>query len=125
MCTSEADYRRGLPYSGAALFFIAGPSSGKTSKSATTLYDPRRHADRRAIRNIGSAVVSEGYSVIGAYCVIYSQCHLTPFMEIEDYVFFGPGVVTMSDPAAAHYRPQIVREEAGTESGAWSTHWRR
>lgn len=63
--------------------------------------------------HIGNGVYSEGYTEIGDRCVIHAQSHLTSFMTIHDYVFFGPGVVTMNDPAAAHYRDFIEREIKG------------
>lgn len=61
---------------------------------------------------IGCLVKCEGYTTIGNRCVIHAQSHLTSFMTIEDYVFFGPSCVTMNDPVAAHYR-EIEREVRG------------
>lgn len=66
--------------------------------------------DRTAI---GNHVSSEGYTKIGADCVIHAGSHLTAFMEIGDKVFFGPGVITMNDPKAAHFRPHLEREIKG------------
>lgn len=61
---------------------------------------------------IGCLVKCEGYTSVGARSVIHAQTHMTAFMTIEDYVFFGPGCTTMNDPAAAHYR-DIQRDVRG------------
>ena len=53
---------------------------------------------------VGCLVKSEGYTRIGKRTVIHAQTHLTSFMDIGDYVFFGPKCVTMNDPDAAHFR---------------------
>ncbi len=66
---------------------------------------------------IGNGVFAEGYLRVGKCTHIHAQSHLTAFMDIGDYVFFGPNVVTMNDPAAAHYRPWIEREVKGPTIG--------
>lgn len=53
---------------------------------------------------IGCLIKAEGYTRIGMRCVIHAQTHLTSFMTVGDYVFFGPGCITMNDPDAAHFR---------------------
>ena len=47
--------------------------------------------------SIGCLVKCEGYTVIGNFCSIHAQNHLTSFMKIEDYVFMGPNNVTAND----------------------------
>jgi acetyltransferase-like isoleucine patch superfamily enzyme len=81
------------------------------------------HLGERSV--IGCLVKSEGYTRIGARCVIHAQTHVTSFMTVEDYVFFGPQCVTMNDPDAAHYRQRrrsirgpVVRRGARIGSGA-------
>lgn len=75
-----------------------------------TLREGMQIGDRTAI---GNQVSCEGYTVIGADCVIHAGSHLTSFMTIEDKVFLGPGVITMNDPKAAHFRHHLVREIKG------------
>ena len=47
--------------------------------------------------SIGCLVKSEGYLSIGSHCSIHALCSLTPFMEIGDYVFMGPGTISLND----------------------------
>ena len=57
---------------------------------------------------IGSLVCCEGNTTIGEHCGIVAQSHLTRFMTIEDYVFFGTLVCTTND-----YRMTFKREGHG------------
>lgn len=75
-----------------------------------TLREGMQIGDRTAI---GNQVSCEGYTTIGADCVIHAGSHLTSFMEIGDKVFLGPGVITMNDPKAAHFRHHLEREIKG------------
>jgi acetyltransferase-like isoleucine patch superfamily enzyme len=53
---------------------------------------------------IGALVATEGEITIGDNCGINAQCHITRYSEIGDYVFFGPGIMSMNDNAMAHKR---------------------
>lgn len=46
---------------------------------------------------IGGLVNCEGDVIIGRFCGINAQCHLTKYMTIDDYTFFGPMVCTTND----------------------------
>ena len=46
---------------------------------------------------IGRGVTVENYVNIGKRCKLESECYITAFSEIEDYVFIAPGVVTSND----------------------------
>lgn len=53
---------------------------------------------------IGALIMMEGEITIGDNCGINAQCHITRFSRIDDYVFFGPGVMSMNDNNMAHKR---------------------
>lgn len=53
---------------------------------------------------IGALIMMEGEITIGNYCGINAQCHITRFSQIDDYVFFGPGIMSMNDNSMAHKR---------------------
>jgi acetyltransferase-like isoleucine patch superfamily enzyme len=46
---------------------------------------------------IGRGVTIENYVKIGKRCKLESECYITAYSEIEDYVFIAPGVVTSND----------------------------
>ena len=46
---------------------------------------------------IGRGVTVENYIKIGRRCKLESECYITAYSEIEDYVFIAPGVVTSND----------------------------
>lgn len=46
---------------------------------------------------IGALVMIEGNVKIGNYVGLNAQCHITAFSIIEDYCFFGPGVISTND----------------------------
>lgn len=46
---------------------------------------------------IGRGVTVENYVNIGKRCKLESECYITAYSEIEDYVFIAPGVVTSND----------------------------
>jgi acetyltransferase-like isoleucine patch superfamily enzyme len=46
---------------------------------------------------IGRGVTVENYVKIGKRCKLESECYITAYSEIEDYVFIAPGVVTSND----------------------------
>jgi len=46
---------------------------------------------------LGGSVVCEGNASVGSHCGINAQCHLTKFLLVGNYVFFGAGVTTAND----------------------------
>ncbi len=46
---------------------------------------------------IGRGVTVENYVKIGKCCKLESECYITAYSELEDYVFVAPGVVTSND----------------------------
>ena len=46
---------------------------------------------------IGRGVTIENYVKIGKCCKLESECYITAYSELEDYVFIAPGVVTSND----------------------------
>ena len=46
---------------------------------------------------IGRGVTVENNVFIGKRCKLESNCYITAFSELEDYVFIAPGVVTSND----------------------------
>ena len=53
---------------------------------------------------LGGLVSCEGHTRIGSHCGLNASSHLTAHMTIEDYVFFGPSVVTTNDREILYYR---------------------
>jgi len=46
---------------------------------------------------VGRGVTVENYIKIGKRCKLESECYITAYSELEDYVFIAPGVVTSND----------------------------
>ena len=46
---------------------------------------------------VGRGVTVENYVKIGKRCKLESECYITAYSELEDYVFIAPGVVTSND----------------------------
>ena len=46
---------------------------------------------------IGRGVTVENYVKIGKRCKLESECYITAYSELGDYVFIAPGVVTSND----------------------------
>jgi len=46
---------------------------------------------------VGRGVTIENYVKIGKRCKLESECYITAYSELEDYVFIAPGVVTSND----------------------------
>jgi len=53
---------------------------------------------------LGTAVTVEMSSTIGNHVLIETQCHLTAYLIVEDYVFMGPSCVTTNDLRMLHRR---------------------
>ena len=66
--------------------------------------------------SIGCLAKSDGYLKIGNHCSIHSFCNLTPFMEIEDYVFMGPGTMCLND-AKIDFKRKEKSKKAGPKIG--------
>jgi acetyltransferase-like isoleucine patch superfamily enzyme len=46
---------------------------------------------------VGRGVTVENYVKIGKRCKLESECYITAYSELEDYVFIAPSVVTSND----------------------------
>ena len=46
---------------------------------------------------VGRGVTVENYVKIGKRCKLESECYITAYSELEDYVFIAPGVMTSND----------------------------
>jgi len=46
---------------------------------------------------VGRGVTVENFVKIGKRCKLESECYITAYSELEDYVFIAPGVVTSND----------------------------
>ena len=46
---------------------------------------------------VGRGVTIENYVMIGKRCKLESNCYITAYSELKDYVFIAPGVVTSND----------------------------
>jgi UDP-2-acetamido-3-amino-2,3-dideoxy-glucuronate N-acetyltransferase len=53
---------------------------------------------------LGTGVKVEMNTTIGNHVLIETQCHITGYMIIEDYVFLGPACVTTNDLRMLHRR---------------------
>ena len=53
---------------------------------------------------LGTGVKVEMNAVIGDHVLIETQCHITAFLTVEDYVFMGPACVTTNDVRMLHRR---------------------
>lgn len=62
---------------------------------------------------IGTGVVVEGYTKIGKHVNIFTQCHITAKMLIEDDVFMGPNVTTTNGKRPTWRRPHLTGIEKG------------
>ncbi len=60
---------------------------------------------------IGSFVWCEGYTKIGSHTTIHAQCHITALMEVGDYVFMGPGIMTTNRYKVAYKRSGMKGKE--------------
>jgi len=53
---------------------------------------------------LGTGVKVEMNTLIGSHVLIETQCHITAFLTVEDYVFMGPACVTTNDQRMLHRR---------------------
>jgi UDP-3-O-[3-hydroxymyristoyl] glucosamine N-acyltransferase len=67
--------------------------------------------------SLGSGGGIEPHTRIGAGCSFHSRVHVTDYSRIGDYVFIGPGFVSLSDLYLDYRRPQLQRDYAGVTIG--------
>ena len=61
----------------------------------------------------GNLSVSEGHNQIGHQVTIFSQCHITEAMIIEDNVFIGPSLCSTNTKNISHGRENISLTKQG------------
>lgn len=61
----------------------------------------------------GNLSICEGNSFIGSSVTIFSQCHITEYMTIDDYVFIAPHFTPTNTASISHGRPGIPLMKAG------------
>lgn len=57
--------------------------------------------------SLGTGCTVEPHTRIGRFCSFHCKVHITDFSTIGDYVFIGPGFVSLSDLALDYRRPQL------------------
>jgi len=57
----------------------------------------RENTDIGEYTIIGKGVTVENYVKIGKWCKLESNCYITAFSDLADYIFIAPGVVTSND----------------------------
>jgi len=74
---------------------------------------------------IGRGAAIENSCTVGKRCKLETNCYVTAYSTLEDYVFFAPGTVTSNDSYAGrteernkHFRGVIARAGARIGSGA-------
>lgn len=88
--------------SGATIYYGCSIGEGSSVGHNSVLRDGIWVGDNTYI---GALVMMEGETVVGNNVAINAQCHITRHVTIEDYVFFGPGVMSMNDNGIAYKRP--------------------
>ena len=73
----------------------------------------REYTEIGARSVIGRGVYTEGYSKIGNFVTIETQCHITGKMVIEDNVFMGPNCTTTNTKTIVHGRENLKLIEKG------------
>ena len=67
--------------------------------------------------SIGSGCTVEPHTRIGRFCSFHCKVHITDFSVIGDYVFIGPGFVSLSDFHLDYRRPQLHKAYKGVTIG--------
>jgi len=67
--------------------------------------------------SIGSGCTIEPRTQIGRFCSLHCNVHVTDYSMIGDYVFIGPGFVSLSDLYLDYRRPQLHRDYKGVTIG--------
>jgi UDP-3-O-[3-hydroxymyristoyl] glucosamine N-acyltransferase len=63
--------------------------------------------------SIGSGCTIEPHTKIGCFCSFHCKVHITDYSTIGDYVFIGPGFVSLSDIYLDYRRPQLHKDYKG------------
>jgi acetyltransferase-like isoleucine patch superfamily enzyme len=77
----------------------------------------REHVTIGDRTSIGSGSGVEPHTSIGANCSLHCRVHVTDFSDIGDFVFIGPGFLSMSDEALDFKRPHLHRGYKGVTIG--------
>jgi acetyltransferase-like isoleucine patch superfamily enzyme len=67
--------------------------------------------------SVGTGCSVECHTRIGRFCSIHSGAHITDFSLIGDFVFIGPGFVSLSDLHLDYQRPQLHKAYKGVTIG--------
>jgi len=69
------------------------------------------------LSSIGSAGTVEPHTSIGSGCSLHCRVHLTDYSQVADYVFIGPGFISMSDLNLDYRRPHLHQPYRGVTLG--------
>ncbi len=67
--------------------------------------------------SLGSGGSVEPHTRIGRFCSFHCKVHITDYSTIGDYVFIGPGFVSLSDLHLDFRRPQLHQAYKGVTIG--------
>lgn len=67
--------------------------------------------------SLGTGCTVEPHTRIGCFCSFHCKVHITDFSTIGDYVFIGPGFVSLSDLALDYRRTQLHQGYKGVTIG--------
>lgn len=67
--------------------------------------------------SIGSGCTIEPHTRIGRFCSFHCRVHITDYSSISDYVFIGPGFVSLSDLYLDYRRPHLHKGYKGVTIG--------
>jgi UDP-3-O-[3-hydroxymyristoyl] glucosamine N-acyltransferase len=67
--------------------------------------------------SVGTGCTIEAHSRIGRFCSFHCKVHITDYSTIADYVFIGPGFVSLSDIYLDYRRPQLHKDYKGVTIG--------
>jgi UDP-3-O-[3-hydroxymyristoyl] glucosamine N-acyltransferase len=67
--------------------------------------------------SIGSGCTIEPHTGIGRFCSFHCKVHITDYSMIGDYVFIGPGFVSLSDHYLDYRRPHLHKGYKGVTIG--------
>ena len=63
--------------------------------------------------SVGTGCTIEPHTRVGRFCSFHCKVHITDYSTIGDYVFIGPGFVSLSDIYLDYRRPQLHRDYHG------------
>jgi len=67
--------------------------------------------------SLGNGSGIEPHTRIGEGCSFHCRVHITDHSRIDDYVFIGPGFVSLSDRCLDYRRPHLHQDYAGVTIG--------